>query len=233
MKLKSHREPGRGFDTAFDYICVALLIGAVWGFFEVLFKDVLNMGGKPFSSAIMTGAGVLLMAAGYGLYRKASIFLIIAVFTSFARMIIVPVLGCSPMCMANSVVALTLLGASMTLAFSVFPKATKNLARTAWLRAGSGVLLSGSCFYYAGLACAPCQYLRNFAASGGVMSFIAAEVLYWALFSAVAFYPGYMVGIYLKNTISAIRVKNPVPYFSCLVSASIIMILATGLIVLP
>lgn len=233
MKLKSHREPGRGFDTVFDYICVALLIGAIWGFFEVLFKDVLSMGEKPFASAVMTGAGVFMMAAGYGLYRKAGIFLIIAVFTSLARMIIVPVLGCSPMCRANSVVALMLLGASMTLAFGILPDRKSKSGINGCFRAGSGVMLSGVSYYFAGLACMPCQYLRNFASSGGVMSFIAAEVIYWALFSVVAFYPGYMLGIYLKKTISAIRVKNPVPYFSCLISASIIMILVTGLIVLP
>ena len=74
----------------FDYIVVALLLGSLWGFFEVFFKDVLAMGGRPFTSAIMTGIGVSMMALGYGLFRKARIFILISAFTVLTRMIVVP-----------------------------------------------------------------------------------------------------------------------------------------------
>lgn len=219
--------------SAFNYILTALFLGAVWGFFEVIFKDVFSMGGKPFASATMTGIGLALMAFGYALFKRPGMFFTIAVFTIFARMIIVPVLGCSPMCRANSVVALALLGASTTLAFGLASRFSKNTLKTGGLTAGAGVLLSGAIFYPAGLACAPCQYLQNFVNSGGFATFMTVEVIGWAVFSAVLFYPGYLAGTKAVETVNSWREARPVPYYAALATGIVAMMLATGLILLP
>lgn len=231
FNVSKNSEPAKY--SVFNFICTALLLGALWGFFEVFFKDVLSMGGKPFVAALMTGIGVAIMAAGYGLFKRAGMFFAIAVFTVFARMIIVPVLGCSPMCRANAVVALLLLGASTTLAFGLSAKYLKNSARTGGIAAGTGVLFSGVLFYYAGMACAPCQYLLNFATSGGLATFMSTEVIYWVLFSAILFYPGYLVGVNARDSVNSIREHRPVPYYLGMISASVVMMLFTGFILLP
>ncbi len=231
MKINKNSEPVRY--SVYNFICIALLLGSVWGFFEVFFKDVLSMGGKPFASAIMTGIGVALMAVGYGLFKKARMFFSIAVFTIFARMIIVPVLGCSPMCRANAVVALALLGASTALAFGISSRFSKNTMKTGGLTAGAGVMVSGVSFYYAGMACAPCQYLQNFTAIGGLATFMSVEVISWAVFSAVLFYPGYLAGVKARKAVNAWSESRPVPYYAALTFSSVMMMLVTGLILLP
>lgn len=220
-------------NSAFNYMMTALFLGAVWGFFEVFFKDVLSMGGKPFASAIMTGIGVAIMAFGYGLFKRSGMFFTIAVFTIFARMIIVPVLGCSPMCRANSVVALGLLGASTALAFGLSSRFSKSILKTGGLTAGAGVLASGAAFYYAGMACAPCQYLQNFVSNGGLAAFMTTEVIGWSVFSAVLFYPGYLAGVKARDAANSLRVARPVPYYAALAAGSVTMMLITGLILLP
>ncbi len=219
--------------SLFNYMMMALFLGALWGFFEVFFKDVLSLGGTPFASATMTGIGVALMAFGYALFKRPGIFATIAVFTIFTRMIIVPILGCSPMCRANAVVALSLLGASTALAFGLASRFRKSNMKYGGLTAGAGVLLSGTLFYPAGLACAPCPYLQAFATGGGFASFMTAEVAGWVLFSAILFYPGYLAGRRLSETLTAWREARPAPYYAALAVGSAVMVLATGLILLP
>lgn len=214
----------------FDYFCTALLLGSIWGFFEVVFKDVIGMGGKPFASAIMTGIGIAVMSTGYGIFKKNGVFLAVSIFTIFTRMLIVPVLGCSPMCRANSVVALLLLGASTTLAFGVYRKFSNRTINTGGLVAGVGVFISGLSFYYVGMACAPCPYLLTFAGAGGLAAFVQTEVLYWTLFSMVLFYPGYIVGNFISSTLTSLRVSSPVFYYAGIISASFVMMLFTGFI---
>lgn len=224
----SDSEPG----AMHDYIVVALLLGSMWGFFEVLFKDVLAMGGRPFTSAIMTGIGVGFMALGYGLFRKARIFILISVFTILTRMIVVPVIGCSPMCRANAVVALILLGTSTTLVFGAASRITRATGATGGLWAGSAVFVSGLMFYPAGLAIAPCMYLQNFAAMGGLATFISTEVIRWSLLASLLFYPGYYAGVFLRDGMVVLKRIRPLPFYAGIISASIITVVVTGLLLI-
>ncbi len=229
MKAQPYKTSDIESGGMFDYIVVALLIGSLWGFFEVFFKDVLAMGGKPFTSAIMTGIGVGLLALGYGLFRKARIFILISAFTVLTRMIVVPVIGCSPMCRANAAVALILLGASTSLLFGAASRISGNIGATGGLVAGAAVCISGLAFYPAGLAVAPCAYLQNFATSGGMATFLSTEVLWWSLFASVLFYPGYHAGAALRNSMTAFRRVSPVPFYAGVVGASAVMVAVTGL----
>ncbi|HON79040.1 MAG TPA: hypothetical protein PK544_11150 [Spirochaetota bacterium] len=233
MNVKRVYNNGNDTYSLADYICIALLLGAIWGFFEVFFKDVLSMGGKPYTAAVMTGIGVAFMAAAYGFFRKSGVVMAVAVFSIFARMIVVPVLGCSPMCRANAVVALFLLGSFMALSMEVSSRVVKNNFKTGGLWVGGGVLLSGISFYYGGMACAPCQYLQNFQQSGGLVSFLRVEVMYWVLFSAILYYPGYLAGTHLRNSMNTLRARRPVPYYAGIVCASFLILIATGFMLLP
>ncbi|MBN2159773.1 MAG: hypothetical protein JW807_10280 [Spirochaetes bacterium] len=232
MKFQLHTTKDEEAGGVLDFLCIALLLGSVWGFFEVFFKDVLNMGGKPFASATMTGIGMFLMAAGYGLSGKSRIFLATAVFTICARMIIVPVLGCSPICRANAVIALALLGASCSLVFSASSGFAGRRAGAGVLPAGASVFLSGLAFYPLGITCAPCRYLGNFAAAGGLTAFLKSEVIFWSLFAAVLYYPGFITGTLMKEWIASIRYRKPLAYYAGLFAGSIAMMLATGLMLL-
>lgn len=233
MDIQTTKKGGNDTYSLLDYICVALLLGAIWGFFEVFFKDVLSMGGKPYTAAIMTGTGVAFMAAGYSFFRKSGVVLAVAVFSIFARMIVVPVLGCSPMCRANAVVALFLLGSFMALSMEASSRAVKNNFKSGGLWVGAGVLFSGISFYFGGMACAPCRYLQNFQQTGGLVSFLRVEVMYWVLFSMVLFYPGYLLGKYARNAVKEFRARRPVPYYAGIVCAGFLILLATGIILLP
>jgi len=217
--------------SIFNLLCVALFLGSIWGFFEVVFKDALAMGGQPLTAALMTGLGVFIMSVGYRIFKNAGIFLMISLFTIMARMVIVPVLGCSPICRANAVVALLILGTSSTLAFGLSSRYIKNTAKWGGGVAGAAVLVSGVSFYYAGLACAPCPYLLQLSV-GGLSNFMAMEVVYWALFSGILFYPGYQLGRYAQAFFSSLRINRPAFYYTGLLAASALFVLSTGLIVL-
>lgn len=216
--------------TMFDYFCGALLLGSIWGFFEVFFKDTLSMGGKPYMAALMSGIGVMIMALGYGLFKRAWIAPVIALFSISSRMLIVPVLGCSPMCRANAVLALILLGAFTGAAFLAASMARRNFFLIGGLSVGSGALLSGISFYYAGLALAPCQYLANFQKIGGLSSFFTMEIIYWIVFTVILFYPGYAAGAWLSTVREYLRKNKPVPYYAGMLCGSAIIILLTGII---
>lgn len=232
MKFYDDTRKGPAEGSAFNYALTALFLGAVWGFFEVFFKDVMSMGGRPFASAIMTGTGMLLMAVGYGMFRRAGAFFLITMCAVATRMIVIPVLGCSPMCRANAALALTLLGAATAVTFAVKERMTRNW-KAGGVAAGAGVLCSGAVYYYAGMACAPCQYLKNFVAQGGLSTFMSVEVIWWGLFAAVMYYPGYLAGERLRGGMDMLRESRPVPYYAALVSASVIMICVTGFVVMP
>ncbi len=217
-------------NSIFAYFCTAMVLGSLWGFFEVFFKDVLGMGGKPFASAIMTGIGIAVMSTGYGLYKKHGVFITVTVFTIITRMLVVPVLGCSPICRANSVVALLLLGSSVTLAFGIHERLMNGNMAIGGLVAGSGVIISGMVFYYAGMVCAPCPYLLTYSVPGGFAAFIKTEVLYWAFFSTISFYPGYILGNSIRSTLSYLHSSRPGLYYTGIISASFAMMICTGLI---
>ncbi len=232
MKAQSYKTSDNEPGGMFDYIVVALLLGSLWGFFEVFFKDVLAMGGKPFTSAIMTGIGVSMMALGYGLFRKARIFILISAFTVLTRMIVVPVIGCSPMCRANAVLALLFLGISTTLLFGAASRISGNAGAAGGLLAGAAVSVSGLAFYPAGLAVAPCAYLQNFAAAGGMATFLTREVVWWTLFGTALFYPGYHAGAALRDSVAALRRVSPAPYYAGTVGASALMVAVTVLLLM-
>jgi hypothetical protein len=229
MKFNKVTETSTVAFSVFDYACGALLLGSLWGFFEVFLKDVLRMGSQPYTSAVMTGVGVMIMAAGYGLYRKAWIAPATAISSIFARMIIVPVLGCSPICSPNSVIALVLLGTWTGAAFFAFSKS--NRVWHGGLCVGAGTLLSGITFYYAGMACAPCQYLHHFQKIGGLSAFLAMEVAYWTIAAMMLFYPGHAVGMRLSNIVEMLKDNRPLPYYAGILCASFIFIMLIGLIV--
>ena len=215
-----------------DIIAGALLLGAFWGFTEVFLKDVLSLGGKPFTAALMTGIGVAVMAFALAVYKRAGVIMMVAAATVAARMIIVPVLGCSAMCRANACVALLLLGGSMSAAMFLGRNKVNGRSASGGLLSGGAAMVSGGAFFFAGMAVAPCPYLLSFNQAGGFAAFFTAEVMYWAIFSALMFYPGYALGVKMRNSVFTLRNAQPAFYYTGTALGCIALVATTGFMLL-
>jgi hypothetical protein len=196
-------------------IAVAVLVlGSLWGLAEVLLNDAVRASGLPVRAGVMTGFGMLSMGVLLGYSRKPLALLAIPVVAVLVKQMIVPIVGASVLCKANSCIAVMfeaslLAGAAMV--------ATKGMKRSRSARAATGAgagLLSAVPFYFVGLAVAPCNYLLSFDRAGGFAAFMIQEGLVWAAFSAVLFPVGHAIGSSVRDPALAFEARKPSFYYA-------------------
>lgn len=200
-------------NTAVDTIIIILVLGSLWGLSEVVLSDIIRAGGIPWRAGILTGIGMGIMGIAIGLSRKAATLIGIALVTVAAKLIVVPILGCSLLCKANTCAAVLLQGAALS---GVVAVAGKGIAGGTFTRVGAGfsaALASAASFYYVGIHLSPCQYLLSF---GGIVPFMKAEGIVWAAFSGALFPLGYTLGLLIKHELPVVKMTRPLAYYlSC------------------
>ncbi|RKZ27765.1 hypothetical protein DRQ36_11340 [bacterium] len=197
-------------------------LGSLWGFSEIVLGEAIRASGLPFRAGILTGIGFGLMAIAAALFRKRAMLLIIPVVVVAVRQLAVPVLQVPFVCKANSCLAVGLEGFALTGAIALaWRKIEKRFAVRVAVPVSAAIISAGA-FWAIGMKVAPCPYLLSFNRPGGLISFIAAEGIPWAVFSGILFPVGYWVGRRLRERVPAFAIKKPAFYFA--ISVLVIMI---------
>ncbi|MBC7234049.1 MAG: hypothetical protein H5T68_12500 [Chloroflexi bacterium] len=197
-----------------DVWITILALGSLWGFSEVVVNGLIQRAGLPFRAAILTGIGFCLMAIAVALFRKPWMLAGIAVVAILCKQLVVPILHVSVLCKANSCLAVLLEGLALAGAVSL---AGRVLLQRGVARAGTGAagaLLAAGAFHYLGIRLAPCQYLLSFNRPGGLLAFLVAEGVPWAISSALLFPLGYRIGEWLEANVLSLRLRQPVAYYA-------------------
>ena len=194
----------RAFNSkALDIGLAILVLGSIWGLVEVL-------GGAlstPYRSGILMGAGFMVMGVALSVFKRAWILPGMVLVTVLCKQLVVPLLHVPPMCMANSCLAIAIGGSSLAGLYAVAGKSFRRVPIQIGIGA-SAALLSSVVFLYMGLWLAPCPYLLSFSHAGGLLSFVKAEGVIWAPFTAALLPVGYWVGGHLRT----FEVKKPLYY---------------------
>ncbi|MFH1353572.1 MAG: hypothetical protein ABIH68_08380 [bacterium] len=177
------------------FFVMVLVLGSVCGLMEVVLGGLLHHGFfHQFRSAILTGLGLGIIGFGLAILRKPGIAVLIGLVTVLSKQLVVPILGVSVMCKMNSCLAVMLeFGGFFALAAITMNKMKKSPGMRS-LTAGAGVLSGSIAYYFIGMRVAPCAYMLSFNRAGGFISFMAAQGLLWAAFSAVLFPLGWLAG---------------------------------------
>ena len=197
-------------NNAADILIMILVLGSLWGFSEVVLSDIIRTGGLPWRAGILTGIGMGIMGIAFGLNKKALPLIGIALVTIIAKQLVVPILGCSILCKANTCAAVLLQGAALSGAVAL---AGMKLQGGVFNRAAIGssaALASAASFYYVGIHLSPCQYLLSFS---GIAPFMQAEGIVWAVFSGALFPLGYKLGMLLEHELPAVKMTRPLAYY--------------------
>jgi len=209
--------PGRDKNAApaaRDIVIALIVIGSIWGFFEVGLGGAMKAGNIPYKGDILTGLGIGLMALGFALFRKPVMLIGIAAVAVLVRQTAIPILHLSTFCKANSCLAVMLGGGALagSVAFAGRRIGTSKVSRVAaGLSAG---LMAGIGFYFIGMRVAPCRYLMSFSRPGGFVAWMAHEGLIWAGLGAVFFPLGYLAGERVRDRVLDLRLASPNIYYA-------------------
>jgi len=196
-----------------DLLLLILILGSIWGFSEVVVSGIISSVGIPYRAAILTGVGMCLMGIGVGLFRKPLLLPAIAFITILCKQMVVPILGVSVICKANSCLAVLIEGAMLGAVVAIGGKTIRRGAPHQLMTGFSAGFLSAIPFYFIGLKVAPCQYLLSFNHPGGLLSFLINEALMWGVFSGILFSLGFWVGGRLRITSLSFKTTKPAMYY--------------------
>jgi hypothetical protein len=203
-----------------DILVAIVVLGSLWGLSEVVLSSGIKASGFPYRPALLTGIGMGLMGIAMGAFRKPWMLLAIAPVTILCKQLVVPILGVSVLCKANSCIAVMLqgLGLAGTVALVGSRLARSRAARI--VSGGAAAFLAAGSFYMIGMQVAPCPHLLSFNRPDGLVDFLATRSVVWVAFSALLFPAGYAIGARLGVAIPALRVRSPLLHYGA--SAAIV-----------
>jgi len=200
-----------------DVIIGILVFGSLWGLSEIALGGALKAASFPYRSGLLTGIGMAVMAMALAVSRKPLIPIGVGAVAVLVGLLVVPVLHVSPMCRANSSLALVLEAGSLTFAASLVASRRGKSVYGRMATGGSAALLASVAFYFAGTHFAPCAYLLSFTPG----SFVVKEGLVWAAFSAILLPLGYSAGERLaENRLTVVTRRSALYSGSSLVVAA-------------
>jgi hypothetical protein len=228
MEMSNKTENKKGF------IVAMLVLGSMCGFVEVVIKGVLHQWGLHLSG-LLIGLDCFLIGIGLAIYNNPLMIIGLGLITCICKQLVVPVLGISFMCEANSCLAVMLEYGSLSGIAAFTLNSMKKNTGSRVLTGGAGVFLGSSIYYFAGMRVNPCPYMLSFNVAGGFTAFIAREGLIWALFAAALFPLGWSAGerlsektfILIKENIHLFYLKSALTTIICL-TASVIFISMQG-----
>lgn len=193
-----------------DTFLVILVLGSLWGLFEVLLGGAMRAAKFPYASAVLVGLGLGTMGVGLALVRRPAPLLGIPVVAVLCKQLVVPILGVSVLCKANSCLAVLLEGAALVGVAALLGRGRGELHRMG-VGAAAGLAGAGA-FWAVGRYVAPCAYLLSFDSPAGLVRFLAVEGLLWAAFSATFFPLGYRTGEWLGVRLPVARTRPALFY---------------------
>ncbi len=200
-------------DSRTDTLIMVLVLGTAWGFSEVVFSEAIREWGVPYRAGILTGIGLGIMGIALGFNKKVLPLIGIALVAMGAKQLVVPVLQCSVLCKANSCAAVFLQSAALGGAAALAGRYLHGSRPARLVAPLAAALAAAGAFHFIGMRVSPCPYLLSFNHPGGLLSFLGAEGLSWAAFSAILFPVGYQLGEKLRDKIPALRKARPAAYY--------------------
>lgn len=219
----------------YDLVMGIVLFGSLWGLSEAVIGDLIRATGIPFRAGILTGIGIGILGVALGLYRMPSILPLIALTTALSKQLVVPILGLSFLCKANSCAAVMLQGTVLAGCIALAGSHLKGSTLLRSITAFAAALIAAGAFWFIGMRIAPCAYLLSFAGAGGLHSFMLREGLVWALFAALLFPAGYRLGEWMQNDIVSLKVERTAWFYAAsgvLIAGSwiaLVLSIATGM----
>lgn len=191
-----------------------LVIGSFWGFVEAAFGGFIKQIGLPLRSPLMTGIGIGILAVAVGIYRRPIILPAIALIAILSKLLVVPILGLTLLCRANSQLALGIGGVTLAGVYQVFsPHLSKKPSIKIAIGAVAG-FLTAILFVNIGMHLAPCKPLLAFNYPGGAVDFMLPKGLLWTASSALFFPLGYSLGEKIRDGVLSFESREPVVYYS-------------------
>jgi hypothetical protein len=199
-------------------LLAVILLGSVWGFFEVVLGGAMKVGEIPYRGDLLTGLGIGAMAVALVLTRRPLVLIGVAAIAVLVKQLAVPILHLPLGCKANSCLAVMLGGGALA---GTVLAAGKTLYRGGGMRglgpraltgfAAGGLAAAG--FFFLGMRLAPCPYLLSFNRAGGFIAFMQAEGLIWAALGGFFFPAGFRVGESLQTSLERLHRRNPALYY--------------------
>ncbi len=203
------KELGRGRDLFLGI----LLFGSIWGVFEVVLGAGLQAVNFPLRAGSLLGMGMFTMGVALALYRRPLMLIGIGIVTGLVKLLSIPLLHLSLTCKANSSLAVGLEALALTLVVGGLRERVEGGLSMRMGAGALGALLGAGGFYLVGMRVAPCSYLLSLSPLG----FMVREGLSWALFSAILFPVGYLMGRRLQPTLSLLLGEKPsLGYATCI-----------------
>lgn len=201
------------------YLVFAILVfGSLWGLSEVVLGGSLRAAAFPYRSGLLTGIGMGVMGAALAITRKWFLPIGIGMIAALVTLMLVPVLHASPICRANSCLALGLESGMLSLtALLIGNKANKNVFGLMAMGAGAALLASVA-FYFTGIHLEPCAFLLSFTPG----SFVITEGLVWAIFSAILLPIGYTAGERIAAKPVTPRIERTGYYYAAIVAIIVV-----------
>ncbi|PIV17991.1 MAG: hypothetical protein COZ15_01620 [Elusimicrobia bacterium CG_4_10_14_3_um_filter_49_12_50_7] len=188
-----------------EILLAIIAAGAVWGMSEVIFGGIIRHSSHHLKAGILTGMGLGIIGIFLANFRKPFAVVGIATIACLVKQLVVPILGVSFACKANSCLAVVLEASALAGAFAIL-KGRKNFLTGASAGMGGAVL-----FYFIGMRVAPCPYLLSF--NHKFASWIIREGFLWMGFSAVLYPAGILVGEKIKGKINTLLLLKPSLYY--------------------
>ncbi|OGN88781.1 MAG: hypothetical protein A2Z74_03195 [Chloroflexi bacterium RBG_13_46_9] len=209
MNVKTTAAPVTS-QSILNLVFVVLVFGSLWGLSEVALGGSLRAAAFPYRSGLLTGIGMGVMGAALAMTRKWFLPVGIGMIAALVTLLVVPVLHASPICRANSCLALGLESGMLTLtALTIGNKANKSVLGLMAMGAGAALLASVA-FYFTGIHLEPCAFLLSFTPG----TFIITEGLIWAIFSAILLPIGYTIGERIAAKAVTPRIERNAYYYA-------------------
>jgi hypothetical protein len=212
------------------FIVATLALGSVCGLVEVIVGGVLHQFGIHLSG-LLIGLDCILIGIGLAIYNNPLMIIGMGLITCICKQLVVPVLGISFMCKANSCLAVMLEYGSLTGIAAFTLNSMKKNTGSRILTGGAGVFLGAIIFYFAGMRVSPCQYMLSFNVPGGFTAFIVKEGLIWALFAAALFPLGWSVGERLNEKTFILIKENPHLFYLKSALTTVICFIASAIFI--
>lgn len=201
---------------------LAVVVGSLWAFSEVVFGAGIRAAGIPFRAGILTGIGAGLCGFALAVSLNPIVLVLVTLTAVLSRLSAAAVLHLPVPCVANSSLAVGLEGLCLA---GVMAGIAGRVQRSPYLRfvgAGAAMALAAGVFLFAGMKLAPCAYLSSFNRPNGFGAFMAREGLVWAACSAALFPLGYQLGARFRTRLINLPEQHSALYYTVATVASVV-----------
>jgi len=193
-------------------------VGSLWGLSEVLLNEAVRPVAEIPRAGVLCGTGALLVGVALGCSRRIAPLLALPLVAIAIKQMVVPLVGATVTCKANSCLGVLLQGAAWTGLAALSTARRATLPRLIGVGA-VGALAAAVPFYLVGMRLAPCPYLLSFQGTGGLIAFASTDGVIWAALSGIGLPIGHEIGRRLARPLRDVEARRPALYWAASAAA--------------